>query len=79
MLMEARFLTWAEIKVFPKQAALAQSSYIYIPFLKFNKDGNTDLRPWIILSAVCAASMLSRAAFLKLITLIYKVKFPERC
>jgi hypothetical protein len=74
MLMEARFLTWAEIKVFPKQAALAQSSYIYIPFLKFNKDGNTDLRPWIILSGVSAVSKLRRAAFFQFIISLRKVK-----
>ena len=48
--------------------------YIYIPFLKFNKDGNTDLRPWIILSGVSAVSNLRRAAFFQFIISLRKVK-----
>jgi hypothetical protein len=45
-----------------------------IPFLKFNKDGNTDLRPCIILSGVSALSKLRRAAFFQFITSLRKVK-----
>jgi hypothetical protein len=76
--LKASFITMGRNKSIPrtKRATMIKQ---YMPFLKLDQDGNTDHRPWIILSAVCAASMLSRVAFLKLITLIYQVKFPERC
>jgi hypothetical protein len=47
---------------------------LYIPFLKLNKDGNTDPRPRIILSGVSAVSKLSRAAFFQFIISLCKVK-----
>ena len=47
---------------------------LYIPFLKLNKDGNTDPRPRIILSGVSAVSKLRRAAFFQFIISLRKVK-----
>jgi hypothetical protein len=43
-----------------------------MPFLKLDQDGNTDLRP--LLSAISAASKLSRAAFFKFVPSLCKVK-----
>jgi hypothetical protein len=42
--------------------------------LKLDQDGNTDLRLRIILSAISAASKLSRVAFFKFVVSLCKVK-----
>jgi len=47
---------------------------LYMPFLKLEQDGNTDLRPEIILSAISATSKLRGAAFFKFIVSVCKVK-----
>jgi hypothetical protein len=45
-----------------------------MPFLKLDQDGNTDLRPQIMLFTISAAPKLSGTAFFKFIILVYKVK-----
>jgi len=73
MLLKASFITIGRNKSIPRTRR-ASMIKLQMPFLKFDQDGNTDLRARIILSAGSAASKLSGASFFKFIILVCKVK-----
>ena len=66
MLLKASFIKMGRNKSIPRTRR-ANMVKLYKPFLKLDQGGITDLKSQIILSAVSAASKLSRAAFFKFI------------
>jgi hypothetical protein len=73
MLLKASFITMGRNKSISRTRRTSMIK-LYMPFLELDQDGNTDLRPQVILSAISAASKLSRAAFFKFILSLCKVK-----